>query len=191
MPMDKLSNIFHFLKSHNKIKADNLEAFQAKMVSNPQLQEKVYSYLRGNNAIKADNIDSFREKIGLTLTDPKSNEPGKFKNRQEHDAFHLQGLLEKAKIEAPGLHDKYFELVNSGKANPADVSAVITAMGGLPAYTEPVTPSTPSNPTDWKNLGFSGAQKTGGYRYNSGQGKPAVGSTTNIKTGMRSGKPLN
>lgn len=160
------------------------------MSSNPKLQQKVFAYLRGNNAIKTDNFEGFRDSLGL-ITDPKNNEPGKFKNRQEHDAFYLQGLLEKAKLEAPGLHDKYFELVNSGKANPADVSAVITAMGGLPAYTEPVTPSTPANPTDWKNLGFSGAQKTGGYRYNSGQGKPAVGSTTNIRSGMGKGKPLN
>lgn len=108
-----------------------------------------------------------------SMTDPK--DPPEFKNKEAHDAYYLQELLEKSKTEEPGFYNEYFKLRDSGDLGGSQ--AMIAAMGGLPAYTTPAKKSKTSVPVDWGKLGFQ-PEKSRGYRYNSGQGKPAVGSIT-------------
>jgi hypothetical protein len=117
--------------------------------------------------------------------DPKKKKPA---TQQQHTQQHTAALVNKMQTEDGSLLKRYQEALAVGDKVTAD--GVLLAMGGIPEFVPPPKTSTPSNlpPTDWKNLGFSGANKTGGYRYNAGQGKPAQGSITNTGLGMRRSK---
>jgi hypothetical protein len=109
----------------------------------------------------------------------------KFKDKGEFDQHHLNLAVQKLQTDDPMLYERYQQEMASG--NSGNAYALIATKGGLPQYVQPSTPST-LQPTNWKNIGFSGAQKTGGYRYNAGPGKPAEGATTNASLGMRRSK---
>lgn len=179
--MQKLKNIFHYLKSQDQISSDSFEDFQSRM-ADPTKLEKVYGYLKDEGMVESEDFDAFRNNIGVT--DPKNENPAGFKTRAEHDAYHTQQLLDKSKVESPELYQKYMELQ---KAKNPDTTAIIMAMGGIPEFVPPATnPDTtntpPANPTDWKNLDSGKASnKPAGYRYDAGHGKPAKESITKRK----------
>lgn len=174
---DKLKNIFHHLKSQDKLSSDSYEDFQQRM-QDPKKLENVYAYLKSEQLVKSETVDVFKATMGLTdpKTDPKNTNPT-FKDKTEHDAFHVKQLFEKTKGDKAALQQKYFEIADK---DPAGAQAIIAAMGGIPEYTAPPKLAKTTTPTDWSNLVSSGPadSKKGGYRYDAGQGKPAKGSIT-------------
>lgn len=111
-----------------------------------------------------------------------------FETEEEHNDYYINKILNKYKLERPSIYNEYFRLLNSGDKEGA--LSMIAVLGGIPKWQAPARkPQTPGlrppgPPSNIAGIGFK-PPSVGGYRYNVGPGRPALGSITNRRRRRR------
>lgn len=117
---------------------------------------------------------------GVGRTDPRDPV---FKTEQEHKKYWIDKILNKYKDTRPDIYNNYFKFMDIGDVPQAE--AMIAVLGGIPKW-EPVAqpPTQPVGPSRILDIDFNPSVPHG-YRYNVGNGLPAIGSITNRRKRRR------